>query len=279
MLDDRKTDIYDIVPDKYLPKTILYHSEKTDISSLQFPLVAKPNIGFKGYNVAVIKNNEELQTYLNDKTKAETILQEFIDLDREYSILFYCFPQSRKMGISSFVEKTFPFVIGDGKTTLNDLIDQHTNPFLNKEDCKKSNSYRLQKVIAKDEKLIIEQIGNYSRGARFISLNHRIENKLVNAIATFQNQVEGIQFFRLDLKANSIASIENGDFIVLEINGAKGEPLHIYDKHFSWFQKFKDIKRHWKIMGKIVEESKTEEAFIPAGRVWESFYRAKNLTK
>lgn len=280
MLDDRKTDTYDLVPSRYLPKTILYNPDKTDLSHLVYPLIAKPNVGFKGFNVSEIKNLEELNSYISENQDTEIILQEFIHLKREYSILFYKLPKSQNIGISSFVEKTFPFVIGDGKSDLEALIDNHTNPFLNKTTSKKTNTTSLKSILKKGEKRIIERIGNYSRGSRFISLNHCIDDQLLNSIDDFQKQLNGIHFFRLDLKSNDIDAIKRGDFKILEINGAKGEPLHIYDKKIPWFQKIRDIKNHWLIMQQVVSQTiKEDEVFMPVNAVWDSFTRAKNLTK
>ena len=56
----------------------------------------------------------------------------------------------------------------------------------------------------------------------------------------------------MDLKANSLEAFMEGDFKVIEINGAKGEPLHIYDKQHSFWSNIKDIHKHWKVLSEIV---------------------------
>ncbi len=280
MLDERKTDIYDLVPDRFLPKTILYDKDKTDLSKLSFPIIAKPNIGFKGLNVSLIKNQKELGHYLSTHDSSESILQEYIDLEKEYAILFYCLPQSGKIGISSFVEKTFPHVIGDGISTIDTLIDRYKNPYLDKKSSKRNNRKCLSRVLPPGEKYVIGRIGNYSRGAKFVSLNYQIDDELVIAINKLRLQVEGIYFFRLDLKSNDISSIKAGNFKIIEINGAKGEPLHIYDKKIPWGQKIKDVRQHWSLMSRVVKESKNEdEAFMPVDAVWDSYVRARKLIK
>ncbi|MEM9869020.1 MAG: D-alanine--D-alanine ligase, partial [Bacteroidota bacterium] len=40
-------------------------------------------------------------------------------------------------------------------------------------------------------------------------------------------------------------------FSVIEINGAGGEPTHIYDPDHSVFYAWKEIFRHWKLMNKV----------------------------
>ena len=58
------------------------------------------------------------------------------------------------------------------------------------------------------------------------------------------DQIEGIDFCRLDVKAQSIEKLKAGDFKIIEVNGGKSEPLHIYDPTISFFQATRDIHQH-----------------------------------
>ena len=128
MLDDRKTDIYEMVPDKYLPKTIMY--EPDDITSVvldveenfDYPIIAKPNVGFRGFLVHKIDSREELENVVSKYKGKELLIQEFLTESREYSVMFYNI-KNEESGISSLVEKHFPGVTGDGVKSLRELIE------------------------------------------------------------------------------------------------------------------------------------------------------------
>ena len=52
-----------------------------------------------------------------------------------------------------------------------------------------------------------------------------------------------------------LEDLKNGRFKLLEINGAKSEPLHIYDPNLSLSQVVNDISLHWKTLFGVVKEN------------------------
>ena len=269
MFDDKKSDVYKLVPNKYLPKMALADNQM-DVSrimntgTLSYPLVIKPDIGFKGYLVLKVNNEDQLSKALPKYDDKSILIQEFIDYSKEYSILIYRYPRSGNVGVTSFIEKSYPSVRGDGIQTLKQLIESNDNPFLNKEWIKKINMSALDQVLDVNEERRIDHIGNYSRGARFHSLNHKINGDISQWAKHLLDQIEGIDFCRVDLKANSIEDLLAEQFSIIEINGAKSEPLHTYDKRFSYLEIMKDVHRHWMIVRDIVKERLSMSYRLPS---------------
>jgi len=269
MFDDKKSDVYKLVPNKYLPKMALADNQM-DVSrimntgTLSYPLVIKPDIGFKGYLVLKVNNEDQLNKALPKYDDKSILIQEFIDYSKEYSILIYRYPRSGNVGVTSFIEKSYPSVRGDGIQTLKQLIESNDNPFLNKEWIKKINMSALDQVLDVNEERRIDHIGNYSRGARFHSLNHKINGDISQWAKHLLDQIEGIDFCRVDLKANSIEDLLAEQFSIIEINGAKSEPLHTYDKRFSYLEIMKDVHRHWMIVRDIVKERLSMSYRLPS---------------
>ena len=56
----------------------------------------------------------------------------------------------------------------------------------------------------------------------------------------------------MDFKADSLEGYKEGKFGILEINGTKSEPLHIYDPQYNFFKRVKILKHHWSIIRDIV---------------------------
>ncbi len=283
MLDDRKSDIYTMIPDHYLPKTIVFQAQNSDISelikanNLTFPLIVKPDIGYKGFMVKRVDDEKELHRVLGQFEEKEVLVQEFLNHEREFAFLFYRMPKSQKYGVSSFVEKILPYVMGDGKSNLKALIEENANAFLDLGYVLNKKKEDLDTIIPKGQKIIVDHVGNYSRGSKFYSRNDSIDESLIETGRQFFNHLQGINFGRIDLKANSIADVKNGKFKVMEINGVKSEPLHIYEPEMSWIKIWEVISEHWKILNSIAKEQLSGSYSLPSAK--DGIEAAKSLKR
>ncbi len=248
-----------LLPKQYLPTTI-FHKADSDINStltdvkkatICFPLIAKPDIGFRGLLVQKIACEDELKSYL-EKYPIDILIQEFLTEENECGIFYHRFPGENKGKITSITLKKFLHVIGDGEKTLEQLILS----------CKRAKNYYplIQKklpfpfdtVIAKDKRIKLSDIGNHSKGTQFINGNHLVSCKLEEMLNCLNKQVDGWFYGRLDVKYNSFKDLENGNFKILELNGILAEPTHIYDaNHTNYLKALKEIRIHWKQLYKI----------------------------
>ena len=273
MLYDRKTDIYSLLPEHIVPNTTIITSRSAadafiEKNNLSFPLIVKPNVGLKGFKVSKIANSEELNIFFqeNDVLEREWLLQEYVDYKREFSVLFYRYPLQQKIGVSSFIEKSYPQVIGDGKKSLRVLIDEYNNPFLSREDVNRRFEGEMDTIPGAGEKITLDYIGNYSRGAKFHSLMEYVNEDMASMISSIFQKANGLNFFRIDLKSDSVEDFMQGKFKILEINGMKSEPLHIYDEKATFWNNSKIIRNHWNIIENITREQKELIADLPTFR-------------
>lgn len=268
MLDDAKSDVYNLVHDRYLIQSYLVNSSNELIEiieqpKLYYPFVLKPNIGFKGHDVHVIKNRDQLFSVLDDiDFSKEWLAQEYVDYTCEYSILYRRLPYSDTGEVSSFIEKKYPFVEGDGSSTVEQLIDQYNNPFIDKELLKEELASDLNYIPSVAEKYVLHRIGNYSRGSKFYSLQHEIDKRLLAAMNRFYEDSKELHFFRIDCKANTLEDLRQGNFKIMELNGLKSEPLHIYDPNSTMMGNYKIIKDQWKFIKTIVDQLKEHRKLI-----------------
>ncbi len=282
MLDDAKSDVYDLIGDRYLIKSFSVISgneliELIDQNKLRFPIVLKPNIGFKGYGVHIIKNLNQLHRCIADiDFSKEWLAQEYIDYAHEYSILYRRLPDSEVGEISSFIEKEYPYVTGDGSSSIKQLLDKYNNPFIDKESLKSDLSADLNYIPLIGEKYILHRIGNYSRGSKFYSLQDQIDDMLTAAMDTFYQESKGLYFFRIDCKAQSLEALRQGKFKIMELNGLKSEPLHIYDPSSTIAGNFTIIKDHWRFIRGIVAQLK-DNTKISLPKAKDSFRALKNI--
>lgn len=263
MLTDRKTDFYELAPQDKIPATTIVTTLDAatifmQANNLTFPIIIKPNVGYKGMDVKKIDRIDELESFFNRTglQKKEWIIQEFVSAEKEFSVLVYKHPRSQKYGISSFVEKKYPTVSADGKRTYRQLIDEYKNPFLKKEYARKKYATLLDTIPQKDKKIILDHIGNYSRGAKFYSLNEQITSDMEAIFYDQYKNQDGLNFFRIDCKADSVENCQKGNYKILEINGMKAEPLHIYDPKYSFLHNTIELVKHWRHIKDVTREQK-----------------------
>lgn len=249
-----------LVPEKFRPKSVLVKASTTfdlvteaiDKAAIQYPLIAKPDIGFRGLLVQKINNKEELKKYI-EAYPIDIIVQEFLVYKNECGIFYHRNPKEKEGRISSITLKRFLSVTGNGTNTIEQLIlnDERAARYLDL--FQKIHQEKLTTIPTKGEVVKLTDIGNHSKGTQFINGNHLISKKLEQTFDKFSNEIPGWFYGRVDIKYNDFTDLENGnDFKILEINGILSEPTHIYDaKNFSYFKALKAIRTHWKSLFEI----------------------------
>lgn len=255
MIGEKKSDIFELIPDDFIPTTILIGRGDLERAALEaekmgFPIIAKPNVGERGIFVAKINSQEELKAYVQ-RYPVAFLLQEIVNYPIELGVFYVKLP-SEEGRITSIVRKEFLSVTGDGTSTVRQLLAANTRAQINAD----LESDLLKKIgdniLEKGEQITIEPIGNHSRGTKFLNDNHEIDEALNSAFQTLANQIPEFYFGRFDLKCESyddLKKLEN--FKILELNGAGAEPAHIYQPGFPLWRAYKDILWHLSALSKI----------------------------
>lgn len=246
-----------LIPKKYRPKTILINPntnftsviKRINEEKINFPLIAKPDIGFRGTLVKRIFTVDELQIYLK-KYPLKIIIQDFIELQNECGIFYHRLPNEESGTITSITLKKFSTITGNGILTLSELILANDRTKLYYNLFKEIHKENINTIPNKGEEILLTVIGNHSKGTEFVNGNKLISEKLTTTIDKISKQIDGWYYGRIDLKYNTFEELENGENIkILEINGIIAEPTHIFDAStHSYFKALKTIRKHWKAM-------------------------------
>ena len=252
----------DLLPDDLKPHSLLIqkNTKPASIAELitshqfSFPIIVKPDVGFRGYLVKKIDSHELLLRYL-DHVKEDVIVQDFIPYENEFGIFYHRMPGQKNGKITSVTIKKFIKIKGDGILTVSQLIEKDERAFLYTDLFFNIHEDKLDMVLPKDEALTLSVIGNHSKGTQFLNGNHLIDSALEKLINDICNKIDGWYYGRLDIKYESLELLLKGkSFKILEINGIISEPTHIYDASYkgaSYFKALESINEHWSIMGKI----------------------------
>jgi hypothetical protein len=236
----------------------------------------KPDEGERGWQVEKISDSHSLQEYLKEALP-ELLLQEFIGLPEEYGVMYYRLPSEKKGHISSLMKREFLSVTGDGQSTLLSLMEKSERCIYQLPRLKQKFKNELIHILPHGEKMLLESIGNHNRGTTFLDAGDLISEKLTDAFDQTTSTLKEWYFGRLDVRTPSFSAMENGDFKVLEINGANSEPAHIYDPHMGLLRAYKDLFRHWNVIYKISRQNKLRG--FRADSFWNMYSRIQKHLK
>lgn len=224
-------------------------------NNLSFPVVCKPDIGERGAGVSIIRNENELEDYLNANDD-DVIVQEYAD-GLEFGVFYYRYPNEERGHIFAITDKRFPIVKGDSKHTLEELILKDERAVAMARAYFNSHGEDLWNVPAKDEVVKLIEIGTHSRGAIFLDgIAHKTE-ELEKAIDDLCKGFEGFYFGRFDLRVLSVEDFKAGrNLKAIELNGVTSEATSIYDPKNSVFDAYRVLFNQWRIAFEIGAENK-----------------------
>ncbi len=261
MFGEKKSDIFKLIPNQFIPET--YRISKRDMNKtmqvsekLGFPLIAKPDVGERGVWVQKLHSKQELIGYL-EHCPENFLLQELVNLPIELGVFYVRLPEDKKGCVTSIVRKRFLSVIGDGTSSIKELLTQNMRAQL-MANLSSRFLLRIGNTIPEEgEEVVIESIGNHCRGTQFLNDNHEIDEALSSAIDKLAQQIPEFYFGRFDLRCRSYEDLKQlKHFKILELNGAGAEPGHIYQPGYALIKAYKDIFWHLKVLSDISAQNK-----------------------
>lgn len=223
-----------------------------EASKLSYPIIVKPNVGFRGLLVKKVNSLEDLVRFIQ-QYPIDFLIQEFLNYPEEIGVFYSRMPDEEKGEIISLTLKEFLHVIGDGESTVLDLVAEKPRALLQMERLQETHKDILNKIPAKGEKVNLGVIGNHSKGTLFINGNDQIDGALTQVFDRLARHIDGFYYGRFDIKCESLDKLRAGqDFKIIELNGVFSEPTHIYDSSkMSYFEALRTIMQHWKLVQEI----------------------------
>lgn len=270
MFFESKMTITEKLPPAYCPKTIIIDAVFSDEqicnqlkeSGIEFPVIAKPDRGERGWMVKKIHSFSELVAYQSSFTHP-FLVQEYIDLPVELSIFYFRDPSKPNGIITSVTHKKLLSVTGNGHDSLEQLIMNDNRAFLQRKTLLSNNEINKKLILTDGAEQLLVPYGNHCKGAAFFNYNHIIDLQLEAVFNNISKQVDGFYFGRYDLRTSSIEDLKKGkNIFILELNGAGAEPAHIYQSGYPFFKAMADICSHYKMMYTAAQQNRNKKAFM-----------------
>jgi hypothetical protein len=216
---------------------------------LSFPIVLKPDVGERGRGVVVARGSADVEAYFEGGAP-KTIAQRYVP-GVEFGIFYVRYPGTSEGSIISITEKHFPAVVGDGSSTVRELVLKDERAVC------LADLYlsRLRRpgddVPAPGESVALGEIGSHCRGAVFLNGTKRKRAELRSAVDAIARSYPGFYFGRFDVRSESIEALQSGQFEILELNGVSAESTHIYDPAVSLVEAYRTLFCQWKVAFEI----------------------------
>ena len=215
---------------------------------LDYPYIIKPDVGQRGVGVKVIRTCWQAEDYLR-QTSAPMVVQRYAPGPLEVGVFYYRFPHESRGHIFAITEKAFPEIVGDGRSTISELIQHDARA------CFIANRYirrfesRRDEVLAAGEVLKLVEAGNHAQGCVFRDGMHLCTRALVERIDEISQRLSGFYIGRYDIRFASEDDIRAGrNFQIIELNGAASEATSIYDARNSLVDAYRTLFQQWDLV-------------------------------
>ncbi len=296
MIGEKKSDVFALAS-RTAAKMIApwIHIQKTDDPNLiaqieqdmktrgiDFPVVAKPDIGQKGSGVRTVASEEQLREYVDVfPSDAVFLLQELIPYEYEANVLYYRIPGEENGHILSLSRKRFLVVRGDGQKTLQELIEADERAKRFKKALFRRFADSLSQVIPQGEIFKLTFVGNHIHGTQCRDSNNHITQAMTMAFDDIAKAIPELWFCRFVVRFETLSLFKQGkNFTIVDINGASSEVTHIWDPRTTLLGAYRDVFNQWKIIYTIGAKNRAR-GFKPMSvkALWKALQDYKQLEK
>ncbi len=200
-------------------------------AGLGYPVVAKPDLGMCGFGVRRIDDEPGLAAYFAAFPPAETLLlQRWLPWRGEAGIFYARHPDQRQGRITGLALRHFPEVVGDGRSTIAELMaaEPRTAKLLERRD--HDFTPNPASVPAAGQAVRLSAIGSTRIGGLYLNGARLITPALEAAIDAVARDMPDFHFGRFDLRFEHEAELMAGrGFSIMEVNGAGSEAIEAWD--------------------------------------------------
>jgi membrane protein DedA with SNARE-associated domain len=240
-------------------------------AGLDFPVIAKPDIGWHGYGVRLIEDLAQLESYIARYPESATlILQRFVPHAGEAAVLYARLPEEPSGRILSLTFRYFPHVVGNGSLTVRQLIDSDERAkwksalHLGIDPSHHGVDPRnLDTIPARGEVVRIALIGNQRAGALYRDGRRHITAALEARFDAIGRSMNEFHYGRFDLRFESLDGFMRGeDFSIMEINGIGGEAIDCWDPRLAVGEVYRRLANQQRLLFLIGQRNR-ERGFQP----------------
>jgi membrane protein DedA with SNARE-associated domain len=240
-------------------------------AGLEFPLVAKPDIGWHGHGVRRIDTRAQLENYIAHFPEANSMmLQRYVSYAAEAAVLYARLPGEASGRVLSLTLRYFPQVVGDGRSKVRELINSDARAqWKSALHLGVDPSHRgvdpidLDRIPSRGEVVRIALIGNQRAGALYRDGRRHITAALNARFDSIARGMTEFHYGRFDLRFDTVEGLMRGeDFSIVEINGIGGESIDCWDPRLPVSEVYRRLAQQQRLLFLIGARNR-ERGFHP----------------
>ena len=219
-----------------------------DANAWSLPLILKPDVGQRGVGVRLGRTWGDIKAYLT-AIDNPVVAQPYHPGPFEAGIFYYRMPDSVRGRIFSITDKHFPVLVGDGRSTLEELIWQHPRYRLQADTFVARHRDTLPRVLDAGERFPLAIAGNHCQGTLFRDGRHLITPALEERVDDIARAYPGFFVGRFDVRYSDVEAFKAGrDLAIVELNGVTSESTNIYDPDGTLWNAYRQLFQQWAII-------------------------------
>jgi membrane protein DedA with SNARE-associated domain len=216
-----------------------------------FPLILKPGAAQRGAGVKRVRDLVDVEKYLQGQPAA-VLVQTYDPGPFEAGIFYYRLPGEETGHIFSITDKVFPVLVGDGRSSLEELIWRHPRYRMQARTFLARHYAERGRVLAAGERFALALAGNHCQGTMFRDGAHLRTPELERAVDAMARQFPGFFIGRFDVRYTDAEAFRAGrDLAIVELNGVTSESTNIYDPSWSLVASYGTLFRQWSLLYRI----------------------------
>lgn len=212
-------------------------------AGLAYPLVLKPDIGWCGFGVRIVRTRDELNSYLMAYPRDEDIvLQKFVPYEGEAGLYYVRLPGEKRGRITGMLLRYFPRVVGDGVSTIAELMARHPRAQRVGKDGRCEPCCETSRIALAGEIVRLSVTGSTRVGGMYQDATSLVTLELESAINDIALDMEELHVARFDVRYDTIGAMRAGhSFQIIEVNGAGSEAVHAWDPRYSLWEAYRIV--------------------------------------
>ena len=216
-----------------------------------YPLVLKPDASQRGAGVKKVNDVVDVEKYLQRHPGA-VLVQPYHPGPYEAGVFYYRLPGEENGHIFSITDKVFPVVVGDGRSTLAELVWRHSRYRMQADTFLTRHAAATDRVLAEGEPFRLALAGNHCQGTMFRDGSHLMTPELGRAIDLIARPFVGFFIGRFDIRYSDVNEFKRGiGLAVVELNGATSESTNIYDPSWPIRRAYATLRQQWALLFRV----------------------------
>lgn len=203
-------------------------------AGLQFPVVAKPDLGWCGYGVRKLVDQRALQAYLQHYPYGQVlVLQRYLPEEGEAG-LFYVRHRDAEVGtLIGMLLRHYPRVVGNGRDTVANLLASDPRLKRATSGALHQGDYDPLHVPHAGEKIRLSTIASTRVGGLYEDATAAVTSALSARVDAIAKNMQDFHVGRFDVRYTTLHALLQGQFTIMEVNGAGSEAVHAWDPKYT----------------------------------------------